>query len=1375
MIFLLLNPQLWDPKEGLEKGLSQHGRFVFFAGGTPATSAAKPDADASTTTKKEDDDEEKEKGKKKKGGSPDREQRTALEAKIDGRQASGDYNEEIRDLAREALDSDDKSKQKLARMLAEKKIEGDIFEMAYDCVDDGNRVEKALAKRLIAKEVTPKAFESALTEADSGDTYSKGLARQLAYRGIDSEMYEQALGLLDSDDQAEKWAAQRLSKAKMKPAEFKEEVGSTKTSTATGSASSSEAEGKKKTMEHQKPESEVTKKRREIHDRIMELLVGVDVMMEQLPERERTRPILKLQDNLVRINNRDRSNRDGLTAYLRKLSEDARLKPDDIIMIQEFSAEKKEDFEDFEISLEALSLSSGQIANIMRLKREEWLVEQDFLQQAKVAGEVIKSAVHIIDYETLKHRMLEESSKMCGIALKAGTQIQYTAIDQEHGNIGTRTIKKVDVRNAPIVDGINGDTIGQQPVTLVIYLDNGERYTLGRFMKWVDAADVNEYIPNQTELEKSLGLPQVGMRLQAGQTIDYTNGRSRDDEGNIVPKRDTVKIQAIDDEKVVLDKAVVTLNPEQEPSARLAVPRIARELSLGEFAKWARRNDAIPEIKDIKTLQEHLRNHTTNLNQEWEREAKDWPPIRAEVGEVLQFGDDDSKQFQIKKADDEGITFKDGTRMSLPQFFGWVRQNKVERANAEDSANREINAAKNVGEVLKEAEKDGILQKFLNRIKWRETPGSGEGHGKGDHGAAHKDGAHGGAGHGEHGHHKKSFFEEMNPFTPPNNNYGPLRKLFYQHTFLSFKDIIHLGKELIEFIKRRHERRSKRRFGFVGQMLPVLGDEFKRIHQGAENEEVHKYEESFEQLGIWDLSDKIHTTSNPDVAKACFIVLTKKGELRWDDMRMWSMLNRLTSTTPGLDGSRLQIQLTEEPQDDPKNPGHKISGQDKVKNSIDALWGEGTWAEWFAKNHSSYESGKSKFENKAKQLEVDPKGTGGLDGECARLLSEWKEGKYVSPHEYEEMIDWSIKAGKMSAEDKLFFIIEGLTAKCPSGPMQGMTLLEIDRIGEIEGKYLNAFPLLDFFTSPFEKPFHPRYLSGEISLEDTKKVYKVEDLQSFIDTQFKDESKNNKAGKNFSKFLWEYMIVDPRFRQRLSKGIARSNNMDHDDAHLYMPASTLEQVETFTGSHTGTQKFFTDEGYKNGYPGFNQYIISLSNRYEELQERLGKGGMEELDGKTKKAIEDTNNQLLEAVRSYFLFDAILSGRRDMRSEGKARLGTSAMNDGAVVDRSVKIREHKEQLDNLVKAICDTYHISWQELYEQKEYIDTKGQEIQKDKMQVFLNKELPEAIKKYGIQKMFDIVSERKKRAVSDVNDPNALRGIVSSNRLIQEEKKKAA
>ncbi|MFA6435863.1 MAG: hypothetical protein WCW30_01875, partial [Candidatus Gracilibacteria bacterium] len=1119
---------------------------------------------------------------------------------------------------------------------------------------------------------------------------------------------------------------------------------------------SSETGSKKKTPEQKKPENEVTRKRREIHDRIMELLVGVDVMMEQLPEQERTRPILKLQKNLVQINNRDRNNRDGLTAYLRKLSESTTLNEEELKMIQGFTAEKKEDMENFETALEALSLSPGQIANISRLKREEWQIEQDFIQQSKTAGEVIKSAVHIIDYETLKHRMLEESSKMCGINLKAGTQIQYTTIDPVHNNIGTRTIKKVEVQDAAIVDGINGDSIGKQPVTLIIYLDNGERYTLGRFMKWVDAADINEVVKDQAELEKNLGLPQVGMRLQAGQTLDYTKNRSRDDEGNIVPARDTVKIQSIDDEKVILDKAVVTLTPEQEPSARLTAPRIARELSLGEFAKWAHRNDAIPEIKDIKTLQEHLRNHTANLNQEWEREAKDWPPIRAEAGEVLQFGDSDSKQFQIKKAEDDGITFKDGTRMTLPQFLGWVRQNKVERANAQDAANREINAAANIGEVLKEAEKDGILQKFLNSIKSRETPEKEEAHG----GGAHAEG------HSEHG-HKKSFFERMSPFTPPENNYGPLKKLFYQHTFLSMKDLIHLGKELIEFIKRKHERRSKRRFGYVGQMLPsFLGDEFKRIHQGAENEEVHQYEESYKQLGIWDLSEKLHTTNTSDVAKACFLVLCEKGELRWDDMKMWATLNRLVASTPGIDATKLNIKLTEEPQPSFDDPNQMVSGQDKVKTLIDALWGDGTWAEWYGHNINSYDKQKGAYEYKGKQLESDPKGTGGLPGELSRLLREWKAGHYVSPHEYEELIDFAIKYGKMTAEAKLFFLMEGLTAKCPKGPMQGMTLLEMERVGELDGKYLNAFPLLDFFTNKGEKPWHPRYLRGEITLGETKKGYTVEDLQELMHEYFPEESKQCKSGQKFSRFLWEQMLVDPNFQKRLAKGVSKAQNMDHDDAHLYIPTATMEQVDTFTGAFTGTQKYWTDEGYKNAYAGFNQYLVSLSNRYEDLEEMKMQGS----SNITEETTEETMKMMLQAVQSYFLFDAVVDGRRDMRLEGKARIGETQMGKTCVVDDTCLVRDHKRQLDNFVRAVCDAYGIDWKGLglYERHSYGNVQAQEKQKQEMKDFLEMKLPEKIKEDKGKKLIQIISERKRKAISKQDDDNALRGIVECNHLIK-------
>jgi hypothetical protein len=576
-----------------------------------------------------------------------------------------------------------------------------------------------------------------------------------------------------------------------------------------------------------------------------------------------------------------------------------------------------------------------------------------------------------------------------------------------------------------------------------------------------------------------------------------------------------------------------------------------------------------------------------------------------------------------------------------------------------------------------------------------------------------------------------------------------------------------MGKELIEFIKRKHTRRSKGRYSALGKALPsFIGTEFARVHQAAETEEVNHYKEAMEHWGIWEIVHNLHTTNNKDEAKACFIVLGEKGELRWDDMHMWHTLNRLTSSYT-TDGAALYIQHTKEPQVNPKT-GAKVSGEDRTKDAIDALWGVGTWGEWFSHNINSYNNAKKAFEYKGKQLEGDPKGTGGLTNELRRLLSDWKEGRYVNPMEYEELIDFGIKYGKMGAEDKLFFLFEGITATPSKGPAMGETLLHMDRIGDLDGQYLNIFPMLDFFTNKGEKKSHPRYLNGEIDLDKTKKGYTVDDYQSYIKEYFPEESKNCTAGKKFSKFLWEWMMTDPNFRTRLAKGLRRAENMDHDDAHMYIATATVEQTETFVGSTQGNQKYWTDEGYKNGYAGFNHYLVSLSNKVDTLKDMKGKGKKIDDD-----MLEDTSKLMLEAVRSYFTFDAYLSGRRAPEDSRYARLGQQQYDRDMVVDKSCKVKDHKEQLDNLVKAVCEAYEIDWKKerLFEAPIYGDRRQQEELEANMRDFIQNILPAKIEEQGYEKLLQIVDQRKKNGVANVDDKNALRGLVDINTLLPEKK----
>ena len=161
---------------------------------------------------------------------------------------------------------------------------------------------------------------------------------------------------------------------------------------------------------------------------------------------------------------------------------------------------------------------------------------------------------------------------------------------------------------------------------------------------------------------------------------------------------------------------------------------------------------------------------------------------------------------------------------------------------------------------------------------------------------------------------------------------GRMKELWWTTQFLSFKDIFNVIKEIAEFMKRKHERRSKGRYGDVGSRLPwIIGPEFERVKQAAETEEVNKYKEAMEHWSIAKVKSTLYTTSSKDIVKACIMTLLHHGEMRWDDHEFHATLNRLTARYT-LKGAELYI----------PTKAHLIkpgwSGEDLAQPAMDALW-----------------------------------------------------------------------------------------------------------------------------------------------------------------------------------------------------------------------------------------------------------------------------------------------------------------------------------------------------------------------------------------------------------------------------------------------------
>jgi hypothetical protein len=317
-------------------------------------------------------------------------------------------------------------------------------------------------------------------DLESGETYRAPLARRLALGQIKEADFQLAHKGLGSDDTDQKRASQRLALNHIPPEKFREEY----------DLKSTPVQAPEQKVEAQADAVEA--KRDEIHEKITELFLTVNVHLKSLPEVERTRPILKLKTALSSLNNRDRSNRDALVSYLKKLKEDAVISDEQLKAIADFTIEDKKSSQALRKKLGEMGLAGGHLKNILRMKEEEYYIEKDFYTHSEVASKILKASASLVEYEIRKKKMLEEVESMTGIPLKEGTKIQYTYPDPEKGNIRTRTITKVQPIDSPVLDGvgIDANVLGNQCAGFKIFLDNGEEYSIGLFAKWVNASVV---------------------------------------------------------------------------------------------------------------------------------------------------------------------------------------------------------------------------------------------------------------------------------------------------------------------------------------------------------------------------------------------------------------------------------------------------------------------------------------------------------------------------------------------------------------------------------------------------------------------------------------------------------------------------------------------------------------------------------------------------------------------------------------------------------------------------------------------------------------------------------------------------------------------
>jgi|GEM_PF-1930839 hypothetical protein len=561
-----------------------------------------------------------------------------------------------------------------------------------------------------------------------------------------------------------------------------------------------------------------------------------------------------------------------------------------------------------------------------------------------------------------------------------------------------------------------------------------------------------------------------------------------------------------------------------------------------------------------------------------------------------------------------------------------------------------------------------------------------------------------------------------------------IRAIWWEVEWMGINDIVAIFKSMGEDIKRQHQRRQQGRIGRVGGALtswidktPLLNElpyistipaEFQRRAKQAEVDEVENWKKALVDLDSYELQEMARDPANKDQLKAILNILAERGRIDWADTDLWKALNKFSYYTMPEEECERNESLRE----------------DWLRKVIGDIYDDKDhYRSWKTQNDSSIESEKKKFNTEADRLSNL---AGGLAGELAKQLRIYEETKEkggqmsddVHPHLYEEIIDYSIRNGKMTMEDKFYYLVRGIA----SG------LMNRDRLGYLAGEgaggLLNIFPFIDYF-----------YAKNNTMPE-------IEALAERL-TETTNKSDPSHYAPGIKTRLWLELEVarEPKVQERLRKGIDRkSGEMDHDDMHFFIPRLDYQTISGMALPQGGGKQKMSNDGWRNAYSGYNSFFKSLGILTKMEEDRV--------DG-AKFSAEDAY-QIIKGVAGYVRMDSILTkrsnfsdsqGRRPSITFGEMRNTYSVVSGG-----NTTVYEDRSTVDVFIRKILKAY--DFEDDYIEKLLLDTESnpnretkEKDMAEKLSEGLEHHLEKAVKEKGVERMKNVL----KSSIGNFTEPD--------------------
>ncbi len=525
------------------------------------------------------------------------------------------------------------------------------------------------------------------------------------------------------------------------------------------------------------------------------------------------------------------------------------------------------------------------------------------------------------------------------------------------------------------------------------------------------------------------------------------------------------------------------------------------------------------------------------------------------------------------------------------------------------------------------------------------------------------------------------------------------QQLWSDTKFLSVDDIFHLATESWEFMQRRRDRNSQDARAAVGQklfkdvpFLDLLSNEYLSKRQKLEQDEVSEYQGNLSNMSHEEIYPLLFNPKNVDHLKAVINDLCDKGKMRWDDHRVWKSLGKY---------SFIRIPNVAKADED------VVYRNEWLKKIVADIWDEDTWDGWRKANDNSMNSQIGDLHGESNDLHAlgGKPVTDNLDDIInARKagLDDFKAGKgdipIIPSHRYQKNLDYAFEYGKLSMEDKFFYLISGVAHR----------VIPIEYFKKIQSERFLVLPILDFF-------------------------YAKNNSVPEVDALYKEIMDNGGNPEGIHKMLMHRVLHDPMARKRIEKLVSRDRvrEIDHDDWQALMAAVSANDVDTLLSKPNGGKAVITKASMINGMASYSTFV-------------KGQHWLIEKEGGNYNY-----NNLVDSIKSFVAYDSRIMGRVGRRGAYE-RLDRSQLNEEPL-GHGLKTKDYQESMYILVGKIFEKYYGA-----ESKDYIDS----IFTDTMDK--TPEQLEKLKKDGMEKDVNAFTVKMNDISSDPRGRQAIRDALS-------------